>query len=182
MACVLTPSTLLRLQVALQGTGPELHALLRPKPLMFSGTPQRSRLCWACVLCLPCSEQLRKLGAWWAHSPQVQHNFSPPWPHLSFPGARVQFALCLFWAADLWLRPSRHLSTIQNLWKSLVRNWKPVCSLEEDALSGAEFAPFWLWLGPASPLLPVGDGPFHSRLTLLWYCSVLCLRLGIFTD
>ena len=54
-ACVLPPSTLLRLQPALQGTGPELCVLPRPKPLRFrfSGTPQKCRLGWACVLCLP---------------------------------------------------------------------------------------------------------------------------------
>ena len=53
--CVLPPSTLLRLQAALQGEGPDLCALPRPKPLMFRflGTPQRPRLGWACVLCLP---------------------------------------------------------------------------------------------------------------------------------
>ena len=52
-SCVLSQSTLLRLQVALQGMGPELCALPRSKPLRFrfSGTPQRRRLCWACVLC-----------------------------------------------------------------------------------------------------------------------------------
>ena len=55
MACVLSLSTLLRLQAALQGAGPELRALPRPKTLRFrfSGTPQRFRLSWACVLCLP---------------------------------------------------------------------------------------------------------------------------------
>ena len=54
-ACVLSRSTLLRLQAARQGAGPELCALPRPKPLQFrfSGTPQRCRLGWACVLCLP---------------------------------------------------------------------------------------------------------------------------------
>ena len=53
--CVLSPSTLLRLQAALQGVGPELCALPRPKPLRFRflGTPQRRRQGWACVLCLP---------------------------------------------------------------------------------------------------------------------------------
>ena len=53
MACVLSQSTLLRLQGALQGAGPGLHALPRSKPLRFrfSGTPQRCRFCWACVLC-----------------------------------------------------------------------------------------------------------------------------------
>ena len=54
-ACVLSPSTLLRLQVALQGAGPELCALSRPKPLRFRfwGTAQMPRLGWACILYLP---------------------------------------------------------------------------------------------------------------------------------
>ena len=45
-ACVLSSSTLLRLQVALQGAGPELCALPRPKPFRFrfSGIPQRPDL------------------------------------------------------------------------------------------------------------------------------------------
>ena len=63
-AHVLSASTLLWLQAALQGVGPELRALSRPKPLRFrfSGTPQRLRFGWVCVLC----------------------DFSPPRPHLSF--------------------------------------------------------------------------------------------------
>ena len=54
-ACVLSPSTLLRLQSALQRVCPELCSLPRPKPLRFrfSGTAQRPRLGWAYVLCLP---------------------------------------------------------------------------------------------------------------------------------
>ena len=54
--CVLSPSTLLRLQAALQGSGPGLCALLRLKRLRFrcSSTPQRLRFGWGCVLCLPC--------------------------------------------------------------------------------------------------------------------------------
>ena len=61
-ACVLFWSTLLRLQVALQGVGLEVCELLRPKLLRFrfSGTPQRCRLGWACVLCLPWPKQLRQ--------------------------------------------------------------------------------------------------------------------------
>ena len=56
-ACVLSQSTLLRLQVALlklSDVGPGLHAFPRSKPLgfKFSGIPQRCRLGWACVLCL----------------------------------------------------------------------------------------------------------------------------------
>ena len=63
--CVLPLSTLLRLQVALQGAGPELRALPRPMPLRFRflGTPLRHRLGWTWVLCLPQPEQLRQPGA-----------------------------------------------------------------------------------------------------------------------
>ena len=86
---------------------------------------------------------------------------------------------CAFWGADLWLRPSWWMSTIQNLRKSLVRNWKPVCSLVGYALSGAQFAPFRLWLAPASHLPLAGDGPVLSQLALLWYCSVLCSVNGL---
>ena len=42
------------------------------------------------------------------------------------------------------------MSAIQNLRKSLVRDWKPVCSLVGGAVSGAEFAPFPSPLPPAS--------------------------------
>ena len=70
----------------------------------------------------------------------------------------------------------------------LVRNWKPVCSLIGDAISGAEFTPFRLWLVPAYPLPPSGDGPVLSLLALLWYLlsplfcegAWQCLRLGLF--
>ena len=55
---------------------------------------------------------------------------------------------------------SRQMSAIQNLRKSLVRNWEPVCSLVGGAISGAEFAPFPSPLPPASG----GDGPVCSRL------------------
>ena len=53
MACVLSQSTLFRLQVALQGVGPGLCALPRSKLLRFRflGTPERHTLGWACVLC-----------------------------------------------------------------------------------------------------------------------------------
>ena len=57
----------------------------------------------------------------------------------------------------------QRMLTSQNLRRSLVRSWKPVCSVVGDAVSGAEFAPF------PSPLPPAGDGPVHSRLALLWY-------------
>ena len=53
--------------------------------------------------------------------------------------------------------------------EDLVSNWEPARSLVEDATSGAEIAPFRLWLAPACPLPLVGDVPVHSLLALLWY-------------
>ena len=102
--------------------GPGLCALLRSKPLKFrfSGSPQRGRLCWACVFCpsqVQASQATRCLAN--AVSPGGEFVLSPPWSQpLSFLGGsmcvRLQCALCLFWGADLWLRPSRQKSTIQN--------------------------------------------------------------------
>ena len=132
-----------------------MRVLTRPKLLRFrfSGTPQRHRLSWACVLCLP---RLSSSG-----SQELDEHTLPgcraPYPLRGpslFPGALVGCALCLFWEADFWLQPSQWMLTIQNLRKSLVRDWKPVCTLVGDAISGAKFAPFWLWLAPASTLSP----------------------------
>ena len=96
-----------------------------------------------------------------ALSPGAAQLPSPSLPQ--FPGALVLCTMCLFWGADLWLQPSQQISPIQNLRKSLVRNLKPVCSLVGEAISGAEFTSFWLWLAPASPLPPAGDGPVRCR-------------------
>ena len=97
MACVLYPSTLLRLQVALQLVCTELHALPRPKPLrfQFSGTPQKPRLSWACVLCLPWPEQLRHPGARRARSPRVQRASSPPGSQPQFLRTARSVAPCV---------------------------------------------------------------------------------------
>ena len=43
--------------------------------------------------------------------------------------------LYLFWGADLWLRPSQWMSTIQNPKNSWLA-MKPACSLVEDASLG----------------------------------------------
>ena len=70
------------------------------------------------------------------------------------------------------------MSTIQNLRKSLVRNWKPVCSLVGVLSLGPS-----LPLSPSPCLLPpAGDGLVRCRLALLWNCSVLplfCERLAV---
>ena len=51
------------------------------------------------------------------------------------PAYLLRCAVCLFWGADLWLRPSRWMSTIQNPRKSWLA-MKPACSLVDDASLG----------------------------------------------
>ena len=92
-------------------------------------------------------------------------------PSLSFcPRQSGACTLCL-------ARPSQRMLTIQSLRKSLVRNWRPVCSVVGDAVSGAEPAPFPSPLPPASG----GAGPVRSRLALLWTCSfpLFCERPAV---
>ena len=62
---------------------------------------------------------------------------------------------------------SRQMSAIQNLRKSLVRNWEPVCSLVGGAISGAEFAPFHSPLPPTSGGGWAGPLPAGSSLEFL---------------
>jgi len=89
-----------------------------------SGSPQRRRLSWACLLCpsqVWAAQATRCLAS--SLSPGGECILSPPRSQpLSFLGrskrARLQCAMCLFWEADLWLQPSRLISTFQNPRKS----------------------------------------------------------------
>ena len=103
----------------LSKVGPGLCALPRSKPLRFSGTPQRHRLSWACVLC-PSQVRAAQVTRWLARalSPggAVQLITSPS-QLLGFLGAqrecRLRCNMCLLWGADLWLQPSWRLSTVR---------------------------------------------------------------------
>ena len=101
------------------------------------------------------------------HSPRGQRALSPPQSQPQFLHMLVGCAWCLFWGADLWLQPSQQMSTIQNLRKPLVRNWKPVGSLVGNAISGAKFASFPSPLPPASGRGRAGPQPISSSLELL---------------
>ena len=62
-------------------------------------------------------------------------------------------ALCLFWEADLWLRPSWWMLTVQNPRKSWLAT-KSACSLVYDASLGPRLPP----CGSGCPCLPVPSG------------------------
>ena len=82
----------------------ELHALPRPKLLRFrfSGTPQRRRLGWACVLCLPRPSSSGSQELVSALSPGAVC-LTPQRSQPQFLGVLVWCPLCLFWGADFWL-------------------------------------------------------------------------------
>ena len=102
----------------LSKVGPGLCTLPRSKPLrfMFSGTPQRHRLSWACVLCpsqVRAAQATRCLAS--TLSPGVRCVLSPLWSQpVGFLGVRLRLkcAVCLLWGADLWLQPSWQMSFV----------------------------------------------------------------------
>ena len=109
----------------LSKAGPGLYALPRSKPLRFrfSGTPQGTDLVGPAFCALPRSEQLRRPGAWRVHSPMCMvHLITSRVPATQFPGCTVgapsQVCCVSLLGADLWLRPSRRMSTVQNPRKS----------------------------------------------------------------
>ena len=138
---------------------------LRCMRFQFSGTPQKRGLGWACVLCLPRPSSSGRQepdrctlpGA--VHSPQC----GAPSP---LRGPSLSFRARAGWVRLVSVLGSWPLAA-QNLRKSLVRNWEPVCSLVGAAISGAEFAPFSFPLPPASGVGWAGQQPASSSLELL---------------
>ena len=96
----------------LSKVGPGLRALPRSFRFRFSGTPQRHRLGWACVLCpsqVRAAQATRCLVS--TFSPGGRCILSPPWSQpFGFLGVQwghhLRCAVCLLWGADLWLQPS----------------------------------------------------------------------------
>ena len=164
---VLSPSTLLRLPAALYGAGPALSAV----PVFGSSTKARTRLGLR-VVPSP-AEQLRQPGACRAHSPRVVRLLPSAAPASVSACQAGACTLCLFSGAGLWPQPSRRMSTIQNLRKSLVRNWRPVCSLVGVPS-----------LGPSLPLSPPPclqrgwAGLPQASSSLGWLTSSFVLRVA----
>ena len=65
-------------------------------------------------------------------------------------------------------RPTWWMSTIQNLRRSLIRNWRPVCSAVGDAVLGVSLP----LSPPPQPPVSSGAGPVRSLRALLWTCLI----------
>ena len=179
----------------LSKAGPGFCGLPRPKLLgfTFSGTSQRYRPGWACVLCpsqVRAAQATRCLASMLSQVDCVL--ITSPHP-VGFLGVqrerRLRCALCLLWGAGLWLRPFRQMSAFQDPRKTWLATGS-LLSLVEDAVSGAEIFPCLPAL--AVTCLPLclwwGNGLVCSQLALLWYSlsplfceqARLCLRLELF--
>ena len=119
-----------------------------------------------CILSLPQSQSLSFLGV------QQEH--------------RLRCAMCLLWGADLWLRPSWWISTVQDPKKT----WLAAGSLLTVCHLWGQDGPSPSGSGCRLPTsLPLaGDGLVRSQLALLWYSlsplfcewTQQCLRLELF--
>ena len=157
----------------LSKAGPGLRALSRPKLLRFrfSGTPQRRRAGGACVLCpsqVWAAQATRCLVS--ALSPGGWCVLSPPWAHRCTAGALSQE--CRVSPLGSWSLAVTLLADVNRPGpqEDLVSNWEPAHSWVEDAISGAKFAPRWLWLSPtclsASGRRWAGPQPASSPLVI----------------
>ena len=146
---VLSRSTLLRLQGALQGNCPKQTLNF----IHFPGLSHSGSGSWVQslgtdsvgrALCArPRSEQLRWPGAWWAQCPRwiapVNHC---PVPDTQFPGC----APCLLWGADLRLLLSWQISTVQDPRKTWLATGSLLTVRWRTPVSGAETVPCLLAL------------------------------------
>ena len=158
-ARVLSWSTLLRLQTTLQGNCPKRALRFVPFPglshsgsqILHKGTGSAGHAFCA----LPRSEQLRCLVSTLPQVGGASHHL--PGPCRSFPGC----TLCLPWGADLSLRPSWQMSTIQDPRKTWLA-------------TGSLLTVWWRMpsLGPRLPLAFLAASRPPARL---------CLRLELFT-
>ena len=107
-----------------------------------------------------------------------------PWEH------HLRCAVCLLWGADLWLRPSWQMWTVQDPRKTWLATGSLLTVWWRMPVSGAEIASHLPDLAIAHlPLCPWRvEGPVRSQLALLWcllnplFCeqAKLCLRLELF--
>ena len=171
---VLSRSTLLRLQLTLQGScpkaGPGLHAFSRPShQVPFLGYSTEALLGWACFLCPSQLREARAARCLRSAVSQVcgaSYRLPGPSPSVSWvchESAVSGVPVCLLWGADLSLQPSWQMSAVQDPRKTCLA--VAACSqLVEDANSGVKTAPCLLTLAIARlPLcLRRGGGPVFS--------------------
>ena len=173
----------------LSNAGPGLHALPKSKPLRFSGTPQRCRLGWACVLCLSqvwAAKVTRCLASTVAPSWRLRLiAFPVPAPWFSGCTTSTPSQVCHVSLLGSWSLPETLLVDADH------PESQEVLVLQGNLLAVWYRMPLWGCdcplpaLAPLACMSPVGDGPVLSQLALLspLFCEGAwqCLRLSLFT-
>ena len=182
----------------LSKASPELHALLRSKPLWFrvSGTPQRHRLGWAWIWgpSQVRAAQVTRCLASSLSSGGAGCLITSPVPAAHFPACAVGVTsqVCPVFLLRSWSLAATLPADVNRpgTQEDLVSNWESARSLVEDAVSGAEIVPFCSVCHLPASLPLAGDGAVHRGLVLLWYslspmsCEQAwqCLRIEFFME
>ena len=148
---------------------PAFHALPRSKLLRFSGAPQGYRPRWECILCpsqVQAAQVTRRLASAPSRVARASYLISSPVLATRFPRCAVRTlsqACCVSplgsWSQSVTLLGDVNRSGSQ---EDVVSNWGAAHSLVEDAVSGAEIAPWLL-------ALAVARLPLCFWLALFWY-------------
>ena len=177
----------------LSKVGPVFHALPRSNPLRCSGTPQgQTRLGMRSVFFPgPSSSGNQVFGERTVPGgPCIL--ITSPVPAVQFPGgpARALSQPCVSWGADLRLRPSWQMSTIQDPRKTWLATGSLLTVWWRMPVSGAEIGAAPCLLALAVTHLPLclqeEDGLVRSQLALLWcslnplFCEQTRLRVRAF--
>ena len=132
----------------LSKVGPELRALPRSKPLRFrfSGTPQRHRLGWACVLCpfqVQEAQATRCMASTLSQVCGASYHLPGPIRLFSWGCSRSAISGVLCVSSGELISDCNPPGDVNcpGSQEDLVSNWEPAHSLVEDAVSGALIAP-----------------------------------------
>ena len=141
--CVLSQFTMLRLQFALQGNCLKLAlgcmhvpGLSSGSRVLHKGTDSGDQVLGVCTL-----------------SGCAVHLITSLVPAILLPGCTAGAPSQMYHVSLLgsWSLTVTVLVDVKHpgSQEDVVSNWEPASSLVEDVISGAEIAPFWLWLSPA---------------------------------
>ena len=153
----------------------------------FSGTPQRLRLGWTCLLC-PSSVRAAQASRGLASTVTLRCGASF---HLLHPSHSVSWVAAGVPVSGMPCVSSGELTPgcdpprecqPPRIPRSLGRQMGACLRFCRGCPSGAEIAPFWLWLPPPASLSPASAQPASCPVLSPMLCEWArkCLRLGLF--
>ena len=187
MVPVLSLSTLLRLQVASKGNFPKQALRCVHFPGLScsgSGSPQRHRLGWACILCpsqIRGAQATRCLASTLSQLCRGLITSLAPVAQFTGCATRAPSQVCRVSPLGGWSQVATLLADVNRpiSQEDVVCNWEPAPSLVEDAISGAKIAPrlpalavvclpLCLWCGGGAGWQPASSPLAFSQSFVLW--------------